>query len=177
MNLRSGPNASSPKRSFAPPAAFEPGSDLSARVLLAEDNPVNQRLVLRILEKAGHSLASETDTECVAHLIEEAYEGDLADAVRKAVAQLTGAYALVVTSTDEPDVIVGVKVSSPLVVGLGSGENMLASDIPALLDRTRTFVPISEGQVVEVRAGSVRVTDLEGRRTYTGGQPAAAAAP
>ena len=56
--------------------------------------------------------------------------------MRKAVAQLTGAYALVVTSTEEPDVIVGVKVSSPLVVGLGSGENMLASDIPALLDRT-----------------------------------------
>src|SRR5207302_7878599 len=115
------------------------------------------------LIKAGHVLVSDTDTECVAHLLEDAYDGNLVESVRAVVAELTGAYALVVTSTEEPDVIVGVKVSSPLVVGLGSGENMLASDIPALLDRTRTFVPISEGQVVEVRAGSVRVTDLEGR--------------
>jgi glucosamine--fructose-6-phosphate aminotransferase (isomerizing) len=109
-----------------------------------------------------HTMVSDTDTECVAHLVEDAYQGNLGDAVRTAVSQLTGAYALVVTSTEEPDVIVGVKVSSPLVVGLGAGENMLASDIPALLSRTRTFVPISEGQVVEVREDSVRLTDLDG---------------
>jgi glucosamine--fructose-6-phosphate aminotransferase (isomerizing) len=67
-----------------------------------------------------------------------------------------------VCSIDEPDVIVGVKVSSPLVVGLGQGENILASDIPAVLQRTRTVVPVEEGEVVEVRAGGVTVTDLEG---------------
>src|SRR5437870_8401573 len=140
-----------------------PHLDCTGHVAVIHNGIIENFQALRARLAKTHELVSETDTECVAHLIEEAYEGDLADAVRKAVAQLTGAYALVVTSTDEPDVIVGVKVSSPLVVGLGSGENMLASDIPALLDRTRTFVPISEGQVVEVRASSVRVTDLEGR--------------
>jgi glucosamine--fructose-6-phosphate aminotransferase (isomerizing) len=140
-----------------------PHLDCTGHVAVIHNGIIENFQALRARLAKTHELLSETDTECVAHLIEEAYEGDLADAVRKAVAQLTGAYALVVTSTDEPDVIVGVKVSSPLVVGLGSGENMLASDIPALLDRTRTFVPISEGQVVEVRAGSVRITDLEGR--------------
>jgi glucosamine--fructose-6-phosphate aminotransferase (isomerizing) len=114
------------------------------------------------LTKSGHVLVSDTDTECVAHLLEEAYEGDLVEAVRIVVAELTGAYALVVTSAHEPDVIVGVKVSSPLVVGLGDGENLLASDIPALLQRTRTFVPVSERQIAEVRAGSVRLIDFEG---------------
>ena len=140
-----------------------PHLDCTGHIAVIHNGIIENFQALRARLAKTHELVSETDTECVAHLIEEAYQGDLADAVRKAVAQLTGAYALVVTSTDEPDVIVGVKVSSPLVVGLGSGENMLASDIPALLDRTRTFVPISEGQVVEVRAGSVRVTDLEGR--------------
>jgi glucosamine--fructose-6-phosphate aminotransferase (isomerizing) len=67
-----------------------------------------------------------------------------------------------VVSADEPDVIVGVKVASPLIVGLGDGENMLASDIPAVLQKTRTVLPLSERQVVEVRAGSVRVTDFDG---------------
>jgi glucosamine--fructose-6-phosphate aminotransferase (isomerizing) len=139
-----------------------PHLDCVGRVAVIHNGIIENFQLLRERLAKTHTLVSETDTECVAHLIEEAYRGDLGEAVRVAVAQLTGAYALVVTSADDPDVIVGVKVSSPLVVGLGSGENMLASDIPALLDRTRTFVPISEGQVVEVRAGSVRLTDLEG---------------
>ena len=113
------------------------------------------------LEKRGHALVSETDTEVVAHLIEE-QEGTLADRVRGAVRTLDGAFALVVVSMDEPDVIVGVKVASPLIVGLGDGENLLASDIPAVLQKTRTVVPIDERQVVEVRASAVRVTDLDG---------------
>src|SRR5439155_6391931 len=116
------------------------------------------------LTKSGHTLTSETDTECVAHLIEDAFDGDLGDAVRATLTQLTGAYALVVTHTDQPDVIVGAKVSSPLVVGLGDGENMLASDIPAFLARTSTFVPIDENQIVEIRADGVRITDLDGNQ-------------
>jgi glucosamine--fructose-6-phosphate aminotransferase (isomerizing) len=115
----------------------------------------------RLLE-AGHQFRSDTDTECVAHLIEERYQGDLPAAVRSAVSDLEGAFALVVLSADHPDVFVGVRVSSPMVVGLGDGENLLASDAPALLDRTRRIVPLSDGQMVEVRAESVRITDLEG---------------
>jgi glucosamine--fructose-6-phosphate aminotransferase (isomerizing) len=113
------------------------------------------------LQKRGHVLDSDTDTEVVAHLIEEK-EGSLADRVRATVGELDGAYALVVLALDEPDVIVGVRVSSPLIVGLGDGENLLASDIPAVLQKTRTVLPIDENQVVEVRAGDVRVTDLDG---------------
>jgi glucosamine--fructose-6-phosphate aminotransferase (isomerizing) len=114
------------------------------------------------LVKAGHEFRSDTDTECIAHLIEERYQGDLPAAVRSAVADLEGAFALVVLSADHPDVFVGVRVSSPMVVGLGNGENLLASDAPALLDRTRRIVPLADGQIVEVRADGVRITDLEG---------------
>jgi glucosamine--fructose-6-phosphate aminotransferase (isomerizing) len=113
------------------------------------------------LEKRGHALVSETDTEAVAHLIEEK-QGPLPDRVRAAVRELEGAYSLVVLSLDEPDVIVGVKVSSPLIVGLGDGENVLASDIPAVLSRTRHVLPIAEERVVEVRADAVRVSDFDG---------------
>jgi glutamine---fructose-6-phosphate transaminase (isomerizing) len=116
------------------------------------------------LELSGHRFTSDTDTECAAHLIEEAAaEGlDLPAAVRAAVARLEGAYALVVVSADEPEVIVGVRLSSPMVVGLGEGENLLASDAPALLSRTRRIVPLADGQVAEIRRERVRITDLEG---------------
>ena len=114
------------------------------------------------LTKAGHVLASDTDTECVAHLVEDAYEGDLAEAVRHVLPRLVGAYALVAVHADQPGLIVGVKVSSPLVVGLGEGENLLASDVPAIMQRTRRFVPLEEQRVVEVRADSVRITDFLG---------------
>jgi glucosamine--fructose-6-phosphate aminotransferase (isomerizing) len=115
------------------------------------------------LVKSGHRFASETDTEVVAHLVEEAYRGDLAEAVRVAVRQLTGAYALVILSSDEPGLIVGVKLSSPLIVGLGDGENLVASDVPAVMLRTNRFVPLAENKVAEVRADSVRISDLDGK--------------
>jgi glutamine---fructose-6-phosphate transaminase (isomerizing) len=116
------------------------------------------------LEKEGHTLLSETDTECVAHLVEELMRAgrSLPDAVRAAVGQLEGAYSLVVCSLDDPDVLVGVKVSSPLIVGVGEGETMLASDIPAVLERTTTVIPLEEGMVVEVRRDGATFTDLEG---------------
>jgi glucosamine--fructose-6-phosphate aminotransferase (isomerizing) len=140
-----------------------PHLDCSERIAVIHNGIIENHQSLRDrLTQAGHNLVSATDTETVAHLIEEAYEGDLAAALRATVAQLTGAYALVVTSAHVPDLIVGVKVSSPLVIGLGDGENILASDIPAILQRTRTFVPMAENQIVELRAGGVRITDLEG---------------
>ncbi|HXF57004.1 MAG TPA: glutamine--fructose-6-phosphate transaminase (isomerizing) [Actinomycetota bacterium] len=140
-----------------------PHLDCTGRVAVIHNGIIENFQVLRErLQKEGHAFSSETDTEVVAHLVEEAYRGDLGEAVREAVRQLEGAYALVVASAEEPDVIVGVRLSSPLIVGLGEGENLLASDIPAVMQRTRRFVPVAEGQVVEVRAHSVRITDFEG---------------
>ncbi|MGH2692395.1 MAG: glutamine--fructose-6-phosphate transaminase (isomerizing) [Actinomycetota bacterium] len=115
-------------------------------------------------ELTGHVFTSETDTECVAHMVEAELAGGagLAEAVRRTVPRLEGAYALVVLSAEEPDVIVGVRVSSPMVVGLGDGENLLASDPPALLERTKKIVPLKDGEMVELRRDRVRITDLEG---------------
>ena len=145
-----------------------PHTDCEGRVAVIHNGIIENFTDLRSdLEKRGHVLASETDTEVVAHLIEEK-RGGLADRVRETVIELEGAYALVVLGSDEPDVIVGVRVSSPLIVGLGHGENVLASDIPAVLQKTRTVLPIDERQVVEVRADGVRVTDLDGNEVQTG---------
>jgi glucosamine--fructose-6-phosphate aminotransferase (isomerizing) len=144
-------------------ANAHPHMDCHGRVAVIHNGIIENFQPLKgRLAKSGHQFESDTDTEVVAHLIEEAYQGNLGDAVRRTVGQLAGAYALVVTVADEPELIVGAKVSSPLVVGVGEGENMLASDVPALLQRTRRFVPIEENQVVEVRAGGIRITDLEG---------------
>jgi len=145
-----------------------PHTDCAGRIAVIHNGIIENFTELRSdLEKRGHVLASETDTEVVAHLIEEK-QGVLADRVRETVTQLEGAYALVVLGMDDPDVIVGVRVSSPLIVGLGHGENVLASDIPAVLQKTRTVLPIDEHQVVEVRADRVRVTDLDGKEVQTG---------
>jgi glucosamine--fructose-6-phosphate aminotransferase (isomerizing) len=143
-----------------------PHLDCTGRVAVIHNGIVENFRSLRArLEKEGHTLASETDTECVAHLVEEqlaAGAAGLADAVRATVAQLKGAYSLVVCSADEPGMLVGVKVSSPLVVGLGDGETILASDIPAILGRTTTVIPMEEGQIVVVMRDGAAFSDLEG---------------
>jgi glucosamine--fructose-6-phosphate aminotransferase (isomerizing) len=114
------------------------------------------------LDQRGHTLASETDTEAVAHLIEERYDGDLAAAVRGVCAELEGSYVLVVTHRDHPDLVVGARRNLPLVVGLGEGENFLASDVTAFIAHTRTARAIDQDQFVELRRDGVRVTDVNG---------------
>jgi glutamine---fructose-6-phosphate transaminase (isomerizing) len=146
-------------------ANAHPHVDCSGRIAVIHNGIVENFRTLRArLEKDGHGFASETDTECIAHLLESAVDDGLGltGAVRRVVGELQGAYAIVALSSDEPDLIVGAKVSSPLVVGLGEGENMLASDIPAVLDRTGLVVPVEEGQVVEVRRDGLRITTFEG---------------
>jgi glucosamine--fructose-6-phosphate aminotransferase (isomerizing) len=144
-----------------------PHTDCDGRIAVIHNGIVENHADLRAgLEKRGHTMRSETDTEVVAHMLEER-SGSLPDRVREVVRELEGAFALVVVSADEPDVVVGVKVSSPLVVGLADGENILASDIPAVLERTRRVLPIDERRVVEVRAGGIRVTDFDGADVQT----------
>ena len=142
-----------------------PHVDCTGRVAVIHNGIIeNFDDLRRRLELDGHEFASDTDTECVAHLVEEGIRDglDLPAAVRATVARLEGAYALVVLSANEQDVIVGVRLSSPMVIGLGEGETLLASDAPALLDRTRRIVPLTDRQIVEIRASGARITDLGG---------------
>ena len=142
-----------------------PHLDCTGTVAVIHNGIVENFQQLRTrLEKDGHTLVSETDTELVAHLIEERLrEGEgLVERVRSTVKDLEGAYSLVVLSSEEPGLLVGVKVASPLVVGVGEGEMILASDIPAVLARTSTVIPVDEGRIVEVRASGAAFTDFDG---------------
>ncbi len=119
----------------------------------------------RRLVEEGATFKSETDTEVLAHLINrEIGRGlTLPGAVRAAVSHVRGTYALAAISETEPGTVVGARKECPLIVGLGQGEAIISSDIPAVLDLTRTAVFLDDGEVVVVRGGEVEITDLEGR--------------
>jgi glucosamine--fructose-6-phosphate aminotransferase (isomerizing) len=122
------------------------------------------------LEKRGHELTSETDTETVAHLLEEQYAdsgNDLAEAMRRVCRRLEGAFTLVAVHVDAPDVVVGARRNSPLVVGRGDGENFLASDVSAFIAHTREATELGQDQVVELRRDGVTVTTFDGKPATT----------
>ncbi|HLM97230.1 MAG TPA: glutamine--fructose-6-phosphate transaminase (isomerizing) [Acidimicrobiales bacterium] len=128
----------------------------------------NWRELAQGLREEGHTFVSETDTEVIAHLVERELSGgaSLADAVRATLREVRGAFALAVVCAGEPGTIVAGRRVSPLIVGMGegdSGEGLLASDIPALLGRTRRFWVLDDDQVVVLRPGSMRVTTLQGK--------------
>ncbi len=116
------------------------------------------------LNQLGVVMASETDTEVVAHLLEVALAegGSLADAMRKACKRLTGAFTLVAVAADDPARVVAARRNSPLVVGLGQGENFLASDVAAFIAYTREAIELGQDQVVDLKADSVVITDFDG---------------
>ncbi len=116
------------------------------------------------LEASGSTFSSETDTEIVAHLVnaEISGEGGLTEAVRRALTKVKGAFAIVVMDEKNPEVLVAAKNASPLVVGLGEGENFVASDVTAILDETKEMVFIEEGEIVTITRDSISITDLEG---------------
>jgi glutamine---fructose-6-phosphate transaminase (isomerizing) len=117
----------------------------------------------KLLEQ-GHDFKSDTDTEVVAHMIGDLGHLPLSEAVREVMKVAEGALALAVMRKSEPDLIVGARRGSPLVVGRGDGENFLASDIPAFLEHTREMVIIDDERVVEVRPTSVQIYDLDGNQ-------------
>ncbi len=114
-----------------------------------------------LIEK-GYHFKSETDTEVVAHLLEDMYDGDFVSTVRRMLARVDGAYALEIICADEPDKIICTKKENPLVIGLGKGENFVASDIPAIINYTRDTYILSDGELAIVTRDNVSVFDREG---------------
>ncbi|MFB7126959.1 glutamine--fructose-6-phosphate transaminase (isomerizing) [Kitasatospora xanthocidica] len=144
-------------------ANAHPHLDDRERVAVVHNGIIENFAQLRAeIAERGHTLRSETDTEVVAHLLGEAYAGDLAEAMRAVCRQLEGAFTLVAVHADAPDVVVGARRNSPLVVGRGEGENFLASDVAAFIAHTREAIELGQDQVVELRREGVTVTNFDG---------------
>ncbi|WP_406061292.1 glutamine--fructose-6-phosphate transaminase (isomerizing) [Streptomyces sp. NBC_01077] len=142
-----------------------PHLDNAGRVAVVHNGIIENFASLRDeLAERGHDLLSETDTEVVAHLLAEEFSsaGDLAEAMRLVCRRLDGAFTLVAVHADQPDVVVGARRNSPLVVGVGEGENFLASDVSAFIAHTRSAIELGQDQVVELTRDGVTVTDFDG---------------
>lgn len=140
-----------------------PHIDCTGRIAVVHNGIIENYMQLREeLSATGHVLRSETDTETVAHLVESYYDGDLTAAVARAIQRLDGSYALGVVHLDHPEVLVAARKDSPLIIGIGIDENIVASDIPAVLEYTREVLVLHDDQVATVDAGGVRVQTLDG---------------
>lgn len=144
-----------------------PHTDCDGRIFVVHNGIIENFAELREeLAAAGHEFVTETDTEVVAHLIEERLKdptsGDYPTAVRLALQRLRGDYALVIFHCDHPDVLIGARLHAPLVIGLGRGENFVASDPAALIPYTKTQVMLGEGELAVVDVAGVSVTSFDG---------------
>ena len=136
------------------------------KIAIVHNGIIENFLELRTaLEGMGHIFSSETDTEIVAHLIDDAFKesGDLVDAVRKAIAQVRGSYALVVICADRPDEMVAARLQSPLLIGLGEDTHYATSDISAVLPYTRRFIFMEDGDIVRLTHASCELFDASGK--------------
>src|SRR2546426_4657202 len=141
-----------------------PHTDCPGEIALVHNGIIENHSELRERLKAeGHVFRSETDTEVAVHLIESHYRGDLETAVRESIKEIEGAYAIAVIHAKEPDKVVAARNESPLVVGLGTDENFLASDVPALLKHTNRVIYVMDRELVVLTRDRVRITDYEGR--------------
>jgi glucosamine--fructose-6-phosphate aminotransferase (isomerizing) len=142
-----------------------PHRDCRNRIVVVHNGIIENYLELkRALVARGHAFVTETDTEVVAHLVEQEWQGDgLEAAVRRALPQLRGLFALVLISADDPDIIVAVRNGPPVVVGIGKGEYFVASDVPAILAHTRQMVFLDDEQMVVVTRAGARFCDYQGR--------------
>ncbi|NLT94668.1 MAG: glutamine--fructose-6-phosphate transaminase (isomerizing) [Clostridia bacterium] len=140
-----------------------PHADCSGDFAVVHNGIIENYLELKEwLMEQGHVFSSETDTEVVAHLIEHYYEGDLEEAVRKTLQRIEGSYALGILCKKEPGKLIGVRKDSPLVVGIGEGENFIASDIPAILSHTRKCYLIDDGEICILTPDTIKITTISG---------------
>ncbi|MEK6677758.1 MAG: glutamine--fructose-6-phosphate transaminase (isomerizing) [Planctomycetota bacterium] len=139
-----------------------PHKDSASRIALIHNGIIENYLALRTyLEREGVKFRSETDTEVLTQLIGKLYEGNLERAVRQALAEVSGTYGIAVVCSDEPDVIVAARRGSPLIVGVGQGEHILASDAAAILAHTSQVVYLGDGEIARITADSLRLTTLD----------------
>lgn len=142
-----------------------PHSDCSGKLTVVHNGIIENYIALKEkLIAEGHIFGSETDTEVTAHLIESYYKGDILEAVRLCCKDLEGSFALVVIAEDQPDVIIAARRHSPLVLGLGEGENLLASDVSAFLTHTRKVVYVDDDNIAAIYKDSINIIDLNGNK-------------
>ncbi len=139
-----------------------PHLDCGGRIAVVHNGIIeNYQSLKEKLCSEGHRFASDTDSEVIAHLIEKYYTGDLAEAVRRALALLKGTYGIVCLHRDHPDRLVGARQGSPLVVGIGDGESFLASDVTAIIGHTKQVVYLEDGELACIGREELRTTDLK----------------
>jgi len=139
-----------------------PHTDCGGTIALVHNGIIENAGPLRAaLIRRGHRFRSETDTEVLAHLIEQHYSASLELAVAAALKQVEGTYGIAVVSTREPDTLVAARQGSPLLIGIGEGEHLVASDASAMLQHTRTVVYLDDGEIAVLSPDGYRVTDLE----------------
>jgi glucosamine--fructose-6-phosphate aminotransferase (isomerizing) len=145
-----------------------PHTDCRGRISVVHNGIIeNFQEIKDELEAAGHEFVSDTDTEVVPHLIEHYYRGDFLTAARRALQRIRGAYAIVLFSLDDPELLVGARLNAPLVVGIGDGEHFIASDIAAIIPYTKKVLVLGEGEMAAVTPLGPTVTTLEGHPVET----------
>jgi glucosamine--fructose-6-phosphate aminotransferase (isomerizing) len=138
-----------------------PHADCTGRIAVVHNGIIENFATLKDrLIAEGHSFTSETDSEVIAHLVEKYYSGDLEQAVKNALNLIKGTYGIVCTHADHPDLLVGARQGSPLVLGVGDGEMFLASDVTAIVSHTKQVVYLEDGEVVSITSREYRTTDL-----------------
>lgn len=138
-----------------------PHSDCKKEIFLVHNGIIeNYRYLKEKLKKEGHKFESETDTEILVHLIERYFKRNLEEAVRLALKEIIGAYAICVISKKDPQKIVVARKGSPLLIGLGEGENFVASDAPAILDKTKKVIYLEDGEMAVVKKDEIKIFDL-----------------
>lgn len=148
-------------------ANAHPHYDCTGKFLVVHNGIIENYEELKArLTRKGHHFLSQTDTEVVSHLIEDHYQGDFLSAVQKALKELRGSFALGILCADYPDTLIGTRLGSPLIVGIGQEEHFIASDVPAILDQTKKVIYLKDGELAVLKKDSAEIYDKDGRNVH-----------